>query len=43
MVSKIVSDPDPHDPNVFGPHGFEPDHLVRDTDPDPDPSSIKQK
>jgi hypothetical protein len=37
-----VADPDPEDPNVFGPQGS---GYIRCTDPDPalDPSVIKQK
>ncbi len=40
-LSLTQCDPDPSDPNVFGPPGSGP--LIRGTDPDQDPSIIKQK
>ncbi len=36
-VGDLDPEPDPQDPNVFGPPGLDPDPLVRGTDPDPDP------
>jgi hypothetical protein len=40
IVKSSVADPDPSDPYVLG--FLDPDLLVRDTDPDTDPSIIKQ-
>jgi hypothetical protein len=38
-----VADPDPSDPYVLGLLNSDLDPLVRGMDPDPDPSTIKQK